>query len=71
VTKTIGELPSRTLIIRTDDDRVIPPRETDLFVDRLTTPPDIARYLGEHNEPLSHPDIWRALRAFVANTQSH
>ena len=71
VTTAISELPSRMLIIRTDDDRVIPPRETDLFIDQLTTPPEIARYLGEHNEPLSRPDIWRALRAFVANTQSH
>ena len=71
VTTAISELPSRMLIIRTDDDRVIPPRETDLFIDRLTTPPEIARYLGEHNEPLSRPDIWRALQAFVANTQSH
>ena len=71
VTKAIDELPTRTLIIRADDDRIIPPRETDLFIARLSTPPEIARYLGGHNEPLSHPDIWSALHAFVANTQSH
>ena len=71
VTTAIGELPSRTLIIRADEDRVIPPRETDLFIDRLNTPPDIARYLGQHNESMAHPDIWRPLQAFVTNTQGH
>ena len=69
VTKVIDELPSRTLIIRADKDRVIPPRETDLFIDRLQSPPSIARYMGQHSEPLSHPEIWAPLHAFVANTR--
>ena len=71
VAKAIDELPSRTLIIRADVDRVIPPKETDLFIDRLNTAPDIARYVGEHSESLSHPDIWQPLHAFVENTQGN
>ena len=67
VTKAIDELPSRVLIIRADDDRVIPPRETDLFIARLKSRPAVARYVGQHSEPLSHPDIWQPLHAFVTN----
>jgi fermentation-respiration switch protein FrsA (DUF1100 family) len=65
VTGALATLPARILVVHGTADDIVSDAETLALVEKLTSRPEVVAYPGGHNEPLTHPRIWPALRDFI------
>lgn len=61
----VDKLPQRILVLHGTRDHIVPSAQTLALVEALQPRPEVVAYPGGHNEPLTHPQIWPAIRAFV------
>lgn len=65
VVETLGSLPEKTLVLYSPSDRIVPAAESEALIEAFPQPPRVAVFEGGHNVPLTLPEVWREIAAFV------
>lgn len=67
VLATLNSLPERTLVLYSPADRIVPAAESQALLQLFPRTPHVVEFDGGHNVPLTRPEVWRAVQAFVGS----
>lgn len=69
-TASLATLPDRVLVLHGSTDMVIPAAESQAFAALAGPQVRVVEFDGWHNVPMTKPEIWREVEAFVAGAAS-
>jgi pimeloyl-ACP methyl ester carboxylesterase len=68
IIEALDSLPEKTLVLYSPSDRIVPAAESKALLRLFPRTPRVVEFAGGHNVPLTIPEVWREIVAFVEST---